>query len=149
MKTRIAKTTTPDQADPCRITSTTGRSGNLSAERVKLEIWLASAIKAHTVAELAEATGLPANRVRTIVNAMAHDRTAINTTPGNGKTAHYILQSRRHLVPATPRPAAHAWQQPISNRSATGTYDGKELRPFEGRPGAMDAFNLPSRGIGA
>ena len=29
-----------------------------------------------------------------------------------------------------------------------GLYDGKELRPFEGRPGAMDAYNLPSRGIG-
>ncbi len=25
-----------------------------------------------------------------------------------------------------------------------GTYDGAELRPFEGRPGAMDAFALPS-----
>lgn len=27
-------------------------------------------------------------------------------------------------------------------------YDGKELRAFEGRPGAMDAYSLPSRGIG-
>ena len=27
-------------------------------------------------------------------------------------------------------------------------YDGKELRAFEGRPGAMDAYKLPSRGIG-
>ena len=26
----------------------------------------------------------------------------------------------------------------------TGTYDGRELRPFDGRPGAMDAFKLPS-----
>lgn len=24
-------------------------------------------------------------------------------------------------------------------------YDGAELRPFEGRPGAMDALKLPSR----
>jgi hypothetical protein len=24
------------------------------------------------------------------------------------------------------------------------TYSGKELRPFQGRPGAMDAYNLPS-----
>ena len=28
-------------------------------------------------------------------------------------------------------------------------YDGAELRPFEGRPGSMRAFGLPSRGIGA
>ena len=25
------------------------------------------------------------------------------------------------------------------------TYDGRELKPFDGRPGAMDAFHLPSR----
>ena len=25
-----------------------------------------------------------------------------------------------------------------------GTYDGKELLPYTGRPGAMDAFKLPS-----
>jgi hypothetical protein len=25
-----------------------------------------------------------------------------------------------------------------------GKYDGKELLPFAGRPGAMDAFKLPS-----
>ena len=37
---------------------------------------------------------------------------------------------------------------PILNSTSRGRYDGSELRPFEGRPGAMDAFNLPSR-IGA
>lgn len=26
-----------------------------------------------------------------------------------------------------------------------GDYEGDELKPFEGRPGAMDAFTLPSR----
>ena len=25
-----------------------------------------------------------------------------------------------------------------------GRYDGKELRPYTGRPGAMDAYKLPS-----
>lgn len=29
------------------------------------------------------------------------------------------------------------------------TYQGPELRPYEGRPGAMDAFTLPSRMGGA
>ena len=29
---------------------------------------------------------------------------------------------------------------------AKDTYDGAELRAFTGRPGAMDAFALPSRG---
>ena len=34
---------------------------------------------------------------------------------------------------------------PILNSTARGRYDGSELRPFAGRPGAMDAFALPSR----
>lgn len=29
-----------------------------------------------------------------------------------------------------------------------GTYDGAELRPYTGRPGALDAYRIPSRGIG-
>ena len=36
-------------------------------------------------------------------------------------------------------------QQRISTASARGTYSGAEMRPFAGRPGAMDAFALPSR----
>lgn len=148
MKTRIVKTTTPDQADPCRVTSTTGRSGNLSPERVKLEQHMQAATRAHTVAEMADATGMPNNRVRGIINAMVHDQAAVNTTPGRRHGAQYILASRKHLLLSTKQPAARAWQEPINNRSARGTYDGKELRPFDGRPGAMEAFSLPSRGIG-
>jgi len=33
---------------------------------------------------------------------------------------------------------------PIKPSTAKGTYNGAELRPFDGRPGAMDAFDLPS-----
>ena len=29
-------------------------------------------------------------------------------------------------------------------KASTAKYTGEELRPFEGRPGAMDAFALPS-----
>ena len=35
----------------------------------------------------------------------------------------------------------------ITNAGSKGLYDGRELRPFEGRPGAMDAYRLPSRGF--
>lgn len=28
-----------------------------------------------------------------------------------------------------------------------GIYDGKDLKRFSGRPGAMDAYDLPSRGL--
>lgn len=33
----------------------------------------------------------------------------------------------------------------ITNSSSCGPYDGAELRPFDGRPGAMAAYSLPSR----
>lgn len=35
----------------------------------------------------------------------------------------------------------------ITNAGSKGLYDGRELRPFDGRPGAMDAYRLPSRGF--
>lgn len=35
----------------------------------------------------------------------------------------------------------------ITNASTHETYQGEDLRPFEGRPGAMDAYKLPSRGV--
>ena len=35
--------------------------------------------------------------------------------------------------------------KPTTNHYERPVYDGAELRPFEGRPGAMDAFKLPSR----
>lgn len=31
--------------------------------------------------------------------------------------------------------------------SAPGTYDGRELRPFDGRPGAMDFKSKATRGF--
>lgn len=40
-------------------------------------------------------------------------------------------------------------QEPIRNSNAKGYYDGKELAPFEGRPGAMDAYKLPSLRLGS
>ncbi len=35
--------------------------------------------------------------------------------------------------------------RPVNTDIFTGRYDGKELRPYEGRPGANDALALPSR----
>lgn len=35
-------------------------------------------------------------------------------------------------------------QAPISNGSMRGTYSGAELRTYDGHPGAMDAYGLPT-----
>ena len=53
------------------------------------------------------------------------------------------------IKPATPSPAANAASQnsPTQWRNATTPrgYTCPELAPYTGRPGAMDAFNQPSR----
>lgn len=33
----------------------------------------------------------------------------------------------------------------MPHRVPSGSYQGLELKPYAGRPGAMDAFDLPSR----
>lgn len=33
----------------------------------------------------------------------------------------------------------------VPGGSTGGVYSGAELKPYQGRPGAMDAFRLPSR----
>ena len=38
----------------------------------------------------------------------------------------------------------HRAKTRIANAAMRAPYDGAELRPFAGRPGAMDAFALPS-----
>ncbi len=35
--------------------------------------------------------------------------------------------------------------RPINTDILAGNYDGKEMRPYEGRPGANDALKVPSR----
>jgi len=44
----------------------------------------------------------------------------------------------KHAGPTVVREA------PVRNSNAKGTYSGAELQPFAGRPGAMDAYALPS-----
>lgn len=47
----------------------------------------------------------------------------------------------------TPRERAPNEALPMRPDVFSGRYDGKELRPFDARPGAMDAYTLPSRGL--
>ncbi len=35
--------------------------------------------------------------------------------------------------------------RPVNTDIFSGTYDGKEMRPYEGRPGANNALAIPSR----
>ena len=71
----------------------------------------------------------------------------IGHAAGQGALAHYtITPSGRAALARHRREGAHGGT-PAAHRlhAPSGAYDGAELRPYEGRPGAMDAFALPSR----
>lgn len=53
----------------------------------------------------------------------------------------------RQYGPTQKNVAATPQHHRITNAGSKGLYDGRELRPFDGRPGAMDAYRLPSRGF--
>jgi len=69
-------------------------------------------------------------------------------------TLHYIKPST-NLAPKEVR-GSQPWvrrQRDLNEAQprivvSEGTYDGAELRPYEGRPGAMDFKKCPSRGLG-
>jgi len=54
----------------------------------------------------------------------------------------------RSCEPYKPRKKVENEAPPRSNNSWTEElYDGADLKPFEGRPGAMTAYSLPSKGM--
>ena len=48
-------------------------------------------------------------------------------------------------APESTSAAPSALPMPVRNSTTQGYYSGHELAPYQGRPGAMDAFALPSR----
>ena len=68
------------------------------------------------------------------------------------KSARSIIQSlltaKQIVNTGTPQQPKYRMRGEAATNAAHhrdwGRYDGAELRPYTGRPGAMDAFNLPS-----
>ena len=83
------------------------------------------------------------NRARKANPESAHIHRTARPKPGAGLQD--IMATATPYGPA-PIPAMGATARAIiANSNMRGTYTAPELRPFEGRPGAMDAFSLPSR----
>ena len=68
------------------------------------------------------------------------------------RTAGFVRHEGQNFSIGKPHVVAHKRQvppivreAPVRNSNAKGTYAGAELQPFSGRPGAMDAYALPSR----
>lgn len=111
-----------------------GRSGPLkSAERAAIEATLKDAAAPLTRDEVAQRTGIAARKVLITLGNLVH----------LAKVAHRLPPSAGHPL------TRWAWgARPEAGEKAdevpAGQYQGRELRAFSARPGAMDAFALPS-----
>jgi hypothetical protein len=130
--------------DAAMSTPNGGRSlGNKSAERLAVEDCLALAgAKGRRREQITRMTGLDDDTVQTVLCHMVSAQKADSVLVTNHR--HWRLLSavakeqaeQQRDQPRTP---------PVRNSTTTGNYVPLELRAFDGRPGAMDAFALPSR----
>ena len=79
----------------------------------------------------------PAALVRPAVIALVQRETVLRVKGGY------------HLPTPVPRTLGQTVAGPRVVEVMHGQYNGAELRPYNGRPGAMDAYRLPSRGMRA
>lgn len=105
-------------------------------------------------AALGSAPPLPVEHARAIVKRLDYTGYIVSDKQ-EGEPATYAITVRgRQCLESGGAPVA-ASAKPMGgmalprDRAFEGRYDGAELRPFEGRPGAMDFKALPSLGMGA
>ena len=117
------------------VTTMTGRSGNISPDRLRMERWLEAQKKPHTVKEIAEAVGMKSDAVRRIVNVMVADGKLKNTGRPGVPPGLYILP---HKIPKPEQIS-----QPRTKYMSVEPYRWTYSTPA--RAGATDHENVPSR----
>lgn len=70
------------------------------------------------------------------------ERTKTSLLTRHTRAALGLKQQTSYANPPSPNAAGPRVITAVSSR---GSYSGEELRPFDGRPGAMDAFKIQSR----
>ena len=95
----------------------------------------ASANKPMSMDDLVAHTGQPRAMVRPAIIALVQRETVTRVASGY------------HLPPEAKPMGEVAGPRVVEVMH--GHYNGAELRPYNGRPGAMDAYKLPSRGMRA
>jgi hypothetical protein len=112
-------------------------SGTKSPERIAVEDCLAVAgSHGRTRAQVMRHTGLDEETVKTVLQNLVSKQKADSLLRTNNR--HWRLLS------AVARDEKQERAMPVRNSTTTGNYVPLELRAFDGRPGAMDAFALPS-----
>lgn len=111
---------------------------NKSASRILVESILAEHTKRGgiSIPRIAEIAGIDVSTVRKALTPLRDLHQLVNVG---------TMRSPVYLLSGAPLPTT---AQPIKFVSKD-TYDGAELRPYEGRPGAMTAYSLPSLKDGA
>jgi hypothetical protein len=113
----------------------TARRGGMpkSREREAVESVLQAARTPLDANQIATRSGANVNRVRVALNHLLTDNRIHRRDP---------LRDRLHRYAWGPAPVVHATV--LSSRTPKGEYDGRDLQPYAGRPGALHAFTLPS-----
>lgn len=117
-------------------------------KRLAVEEALRTCERIVTGAELAKLAGVPARVGQRIASVLVERGTANYFPPVAGRSGRYQWITDEHraaMAAAAARvdeEARQAMQQAEASKSRS--YDGRELRPYAGRPGAMDAYALPS-----
>lgn len=110
-----------------------------SPDRTTVESILTGTTRHLAVEEIATLGQLTHERVRAIIDRLRYATRAgslvgaLDSKQFNGRYGYRIV----------PRNAVEM-EIPVKAGTTFGTYDGAELQPYSGRPGAMDAFELPS-----
>lgn len=116
-----------------------GRDGQKSPERMLVEEQLQFAgAKGRTVEMLARATELDEATLNKVLANIAAAGKGDSYTLGKQRFWRLFSAVVKDTQPQAPR------ETPVRNSTTSGHYTATELRPYQGRPGAMDAFALPS-----
>lgn len=127
-----------------------GRNTTVSPARLAIEAHLLKHLdQPQTVQDMIPVTSLPSWKICNVLGNMRTDAQIRVTGKINGRNAyvHKTSALREATQTKAAEAAPYSLAAPRSCSVMSGTYDGAELRPFAGRPGAMDAFSMPSRGI--
>lgn len=108
-----------------------------SAARIAIERALQDATAPMTRLNIATLCGVPMTKVQAVLNNLCTLHHAHRVPPTGEATEWCFGWGGR------PTPSVASERPPLEPR-ATHRYDGADLKPYTGRPGAMDAFALPS-----
>jgi len=97
-----------------------------------------------TTKQIAEQSGIPYDRARSAVHNLARAHRIHNQIVN--KKAYWYTNKPDKKATTKAEPVVTT-AQPSRINKMTGRYLCPELRSTPYRPGAMDAFNLPSRGL--